>query len=71
MIVVTKSLFSKNSRIGQDFASNPLASSRGINIINPLAERVKEIREESRDLGEFLGRMSRINEPGELESSDL
>ncbi|MCL0104376.1 hypothetical protein M1O57_02070 [Dehalococcoidia bacterium] len=40
-------------------------------MINPLAERVKEIREESRDLGEFLGRMSRINEPGELESSDL
>ena len=39
-------------------------------IINPLAERVKEIREESRDLGEFLGKMSRVKEPSELESSD-
>jgi len=28
--------------------------------INPLAERVKEIRENSRDLGEFLRKMSRI-----------
>jgi len=36
-------------------------------IPNPLAEKVKEIREQSQDLGEFLRRMSRVRGTKDLE----
>ncbi len=35
--------------------------------VNPLAERVKEVREQSQDLGEFLQRMSKTRTPRDLE----
>jgi hypothetical protein len=42
----------------------------GMAIPNPLAEKVKEIREQSQDLGEFLRRMSRVRGAKDLERID-